>query len=60
MIDERSRLEFLKQIENEVKNQTSKESTVLSQLKINKYVDEQKDKIIALDQRVKESKSRNS
>ena len=49
MADERSRLEFLKQIENaEVRIKRAKESTVLNQLKINKYVDEQKDKIIAL------------
>ena len=56
MADERSRLEFLKQIENaEARIKRAKESTVLSQLKINKYVDEQKDKIIALEKELKKA-----
>ena len=56
MADERSRLEFLKQIENaEARIKRAKESTVLSQLKINKYVDEQKDKIIALAKELKKA-----
>ena len=54
MADEKNRLELLKQIENaEARIKRAKESTVLSQLKINKYVDEQKDKIVDLAKELK-------
>ena len=56
MADERSRLEFLKQIENaEARIKRAKDSTVLSQIKINKYIDEQKAKIVALAKELKKA-----
>jgi hypothetical protein len=54
MADEKNRLGLLKEIENaEARIKRAKESTVLSQLKINKYVDEQKDKIVELAKELK-------
>jgi hypothetical protein len=52
----RGRLEILKEIEQvEVRIDRAKQSTVLTQLKINKYVDDQKKKVIELSKELKQA-----
>ena len=52
--DLRGRLEILKEIEKaEARIDRARKSTVLNQLKINKYVDDQKKKVLELGRELK-------